>query len=339
MPIDVATADSRGGFAVTPAAEGLARFRRDAGGRFVNLDGSGPHAFRAVYKWAVRDKLAGRRRKSPPRAPVPAVDVDPAALRLVPGPGEPPRLVWLGHASWLVQIAGVSLLIDPVLGDSIVGFTRRNGRAPLSAPLVPPIDAQLVSHNHYDHMDMSSLRRIGAPVIAGIENGRHFGGRLPVTELGWWDAADVGGGVRVTYVPSQHWSRRSLADSNRSLWGGFVIEAGGFSIYHSGDTAYFDGFAEIGRRFPRLDAALLPIGAYDPQWFMSKQHMNPREALDAFRDLDARRVVAMHWGTFKLTDEPLDEPPRLFRDCAAERGLDQEAARIAAVGETITLQR
>jgi len=339
MQTNAPNAVSRGGFAVTSAPEGVVRFRRDDDGRFVNLDGSGPHAFSAVYQWAVRDKLAGRRRKSPARAAVPAVDVDPAALRLVPEPGEPPRLVWLGHASWLIQIAGVSLLIDPVLGDSIVGFTKRNGHAPLPAHAAPPIDAQLVSHNHYDHMDMASLRAIGAPVVVGIDNRRHFGGHLPVTELGWWDAADVGRGVRVTYVPSQHWSRRSLADSNRSLWGGFVIEADGYSIYHSGDTAYFDGFAEIGRRFPRLDAALLPIGAYDPQWFMSKQHMNPREALDAFRDLGARRIVAMHWGTFKLTDEPLDEPPRLFREDATARGLDESVARIAAVGETITLGR
>jgi L-ascorbate metabolism protein UlaG (beta-lactamase superfamily) len=328
----------RGRFPVTLAPAGATRFRRQGDGRFVNLDGSGPHSLGDVYKWAVSDKLAGRRRKSPAHAPVPAADVDAAALRVPPRPGEPPRLTWLGHASWLVQLADLSLLIDPVLGDSIVGFTKRNGVAPLPAATLPSIDAQLVSHNHYDHMDMSSLRAVGAPVVAGLENGRHVGAYLPVTELGWWDAADIGG-VRITYVPSQHWSRRSLADSNRSLWGGFVIEAGGFSIYHSGDTAYFDGFADIGRRFPKLDAALLPIGAYDPEWFMSKQHMNPREALDAFRDLDARRVVAMHWGTFKLTDEPLDEPPRLFRDCAAERGLDEEAARIAAVGETITLQR
>ena len=326
------------GFPVTPAPDGAVRFRRDAGGRFVNLDGSGPHPFSAVYKWAVRDKLAGRRRKSPSSAPVPAVDLDPAALRAPPALGAPPRLVWLGHASWLVQLAGASFLIDPVLGDSLVGFTRRNGRAPLPASALPRIDAQLVSHNHYDHMDMASLRAAGAPVVVGMDNARHFDRRLPVTELGWWDAVDIGG-VRITYVPSQHWSRRSLADSNRSLWGGFVIEAGGFSIYHSGDTAYFDGFGDIGRRFPALDAALLPIGAYDPQWFMSKQHMNPREALDAFRDLGARRIVAMHWGTFKLTDEPLDEPPRLFREEATTRGLDQRVARIAALGEIITLDR
>ena len=215
---------------------------------------------------------------------MPAVAVDAAALRLPPAPGEGARLTWLGHASWLVQLGGLSLLIDPVLGDSISVVIRRNGAPPLAAKALPPIAAQLVSHNHYDHMDAPSLRAVGAPVIVGLANARLIGGRLPTTELGWWDSADVGG-VRVTYVPSQHWSRRSFADSNRALWGGFVIESGGLSIYHSGDTAYFEGFAEIGRRFPRIDVALLPIGAYDPAWFMSKQHMNPADALRAFEDL------------------------------------------------------
>jgi len=325
-------------FPVTPAPVEGERFRREADGRFVNLDGSGPHPFKNVYKWAVADKLAGRRRKSPAQAAVPAVAVDAETLRRPPGPGQGARLTWLGHASWLVQLGGQSLLVDPVLGDSISVVIRRNGVAPLGAKALPPIAAQLVSHNHYDHMDAPSLRAVGAPVIVGLENARLVGGGLPTTELGWWDAVDVGG-VRVTYVPSQHWSRRSLADSNRALWGGFVIESGGVSIYHSGDTAYFEGFAEIGRRFPRLDAALLPIGAYDPQWFMSKQHMNPAEALRAFRDLGARRVVAMHWGTFKLTDEQLDEPPALFREGAAAQGLTDEIAHVAAVGETITVPK
>ncbi|HZL16569.1 MAG TPA: MBL fold metallo-hydrolase [Polyangia bacterium] len=317
-----------------PASDETVRFRRDDAGRFVNLDGTGPHPFREVYKWAVTDKLAGRRRKSPPTAEVPAVVPDHAALQTPPGSDQGARLVWLGHASWLVQLAGVSLLIDPVLGESIVGFTKRNGHAPLAAAKLPRIDAQLVSHNHYDHLDLPSLRAVGAPVVAGLGNAPTFGRDLPVTELGWWDAIQIGA-VRVTYVPSQHWSRRSLNDANRALWGGFVIEGGGVTIYHSGDTAYFDGFTEIGRRFPRIDAALLPIGAYDPRWFMAKQHMNPQDALQAFQDLRAHMMVAMHWGTFKLTDEPLDEPPVLVRQGATARGLPAEAVRVAAVGETI----
>ncbi|HVV49339.1 MAG TPA: MBL fold metallo-hydrolase [Polyangia bacterium] len=311
------------------------RFRRAPDGRFVNLDGSGPHPFKDVAKWGIVDKVTGRRRKSPPHAPVPAVLVDPAALRVPPAPGEGARLTWLGHASWLVQLGGRSLLVDPMFGEAVSVIYRRNGPVPLGPKELPPIAAQLVSHNHYDHMDAPSLRAVGAPVVVGLGNARLLDG-LPATELGWWDAVDVGG-VRVTFVPSQHWSRRGLADANRALWGGFVIESGGLCVYHSGDTAYFEGFAEIGRRFPNLDAALLPIGAYDPQWFMSKQHMNPEEALRAFQDLGARKVVAMHWGTFKLTDEPLDEPPARFRRGAADRGLADGVAHVAAVGETITL--
>ena len=323
-------------FPVTRASDEASRFRRDGAGRFVNLDGSGPHPLRDVYKWAVTDKLAGRRRKSPPTAEVPAVVPDHASLQIPPAVGEGARLVWLGHASWLIQLCGVSVLVDPVLGESIVGFTKRNGNAPLAAAALPPIAAQLVSHNHYDHMDMPSLRAVGAPVVVGLGNARTFSGRLPATELGWWDSVEVGG-VRVTFVPSQHWSRRSLGDTNRALWGGFVMQGAGLSIYHSGDTAYFEGFREIGRRFPRIDAALLPIGAYDPGWFMSKQHMNPEEALRAFEDLDARMIVAMHWGTFKLTDEPLDEPPALFRQGAIARGLGAAIVRVGAVGETFVL--
>jgi L-ascorbate metabolism protein UlaG (beta-lactamase superfamily) len=329
-------ASSNGHFAVTPAADANGRFRRGGDGRFVNLDGSGPQPFRNVFKWAVVDQLAGRRRKSPATAPVPAVTPDAELLRKPPGPGQGARLVWLGHASWLVQVAGVSLLLDPVLRDRITPFIRRNGAVPLTAGSLPAIDAQLVSHNHYDHLDLPSLRDVGAPVVAGLGIAPNTRGRPNVTEVGWWDSVDVGG-VRVTFVPSQHWCRRGLLDANRALWGGFVIEASGVSIYHSGDTAYFDGFREIGRRFPRLDVALLPIGAYDPAWFMSTQHMGPEESVQAFSDLRARQAIAMHWGTFKLTDEPLDEPPVRFRAAAAARGVTEDVARVVAVGETVNV--
>jgi len=143
--------------------------------------------------------------------------------------------------------------------------------------------------------------------------------------------------VRVTYVPSQHWSRRGLFDTNETLWGGFVIEGTKARIYHAGDTAYFEGFKEIGARFAGIDAALLPIGAYDPPWFMERQHMNPEQAVQAFLDLGARKLVAMHWGTFKLTDEPLDEPPRRLRQEWARRGLPEAALHIPAIGETLQL--
>jgi L-ascorbate metabolism protein UlaG (beta-lactamase superfamily) len=160
---------------------------------------------------------------------------------------------------------------------------------------------------------------------------------MPVRGLGWWDTEAINERVRVTFVPSQHWSRRGLFDVNRSLWGGFVIEGSRQRVYHSGDTAYFNGFARIGARFPDIDAALLPIGAYDPAWFMEKQHMNPEQAVQAFVDLGARRFVAMHWGTFKLTDEPLDEPPDRLRAEWERRGLWRDRLHIPAIGQSLEL--
>ncbi len=145
------------------------------------------------------------------------------------------------------------------------------------------------------------------------------------------------GGVRITFVPAQHFSQRSIGDRNECLWGGFVIEGSSATVYHAGDTAWFDGFAEIGRRFPGLDAAMLPIGAYDPGWFMERQHMNPEQALEAFARVGARTFVAMHWGTFKLTDEPLDEPPRRLEADRERRALARERVRVPAVGETFAL--
>ena len=301
---------------------------RDSRGRFRNLDGSGPKPFGDIFRWAVLDQLAGRRRRSPSRAEVPSVAPDRALLA---PPASRPRITWLGHASFLVQLDGASLLIDPVFSDRIGGLIGRNVPAPLSAGDLPPIDATLVTHNHYDHLDMPSVRAAGARAFAGLGMSR----LLPCGELDWWQAAPVTDRVRAVFVPSQHWSRRGVSDTNRALWGGFVVEGPSGRVYHTGDTAYFDGFAEIGRRFPELDAALLPIGAYDPPWFMEKQHMNPEQAVQAFLDLGARRMVAMHWGTFKLTDEPLDEPPRRLRAEWRRRGLPEQALRVPAIGETI----
>jgi L-ascorbate metabolism protein UlaG (beta-lactamase superfamily) len=306
---------------------------RGARAPFSNLDGSGPQPFRNVLRWAVVDQVLGRRRRTPSRADVPRVAADVERLRRPPAAGEPARLTWIGHASWLVQLDGVSLLLDPVLGPRIFPFIGRNVPAALSAAELPRIDATLVTHNHYDHLDAPSVRAVGAPVLAGLGTRRHLP-RLAVSELGWWESHRVGE-VEVVFVPAQHWSRRRANDINRTLWGGFVIRGRQASVYHSGDTAYFEGFAEIGRRYPGMGAAMLPIGAYDPGWFMERQHMNPEQAAQAFVDLGARRFLAMHWGTFKLTDEPLLEPPARLRAEWARRGLPPGACGIPAVGETV----
>jgi L-ascorbate metabolism protein UlaG (beta-lactamase superfamily) len=304
-------------------------------GRFLNLDGSGPPRLASVFRWAVLDQLAGRRRRSPPTAPVPRVEPDLPRLATPPPPGARARITWLGHASFLVQVDGVSLLVDPALRGSIFGGSRRNVPPGIPLARLPRIDAALVSHAHYDHLDRPTLARVGAPVIAGLGTApilRATG--LPVTELGW-GASTALGGVKVTFVPAQHWSRRSPTDVNRVLWGGFVIEGRAASVYHAGDTAWFEGFRRIGAAFPGLDAALLPIGAYDPGWFMERQHMNPEQAVRAFQAVGARTMVAMHWGTFKLTDEPLDEPPVRLEAERARLGIPAERVRVPAVGETL----
>jgi L-ascorbate metabolism protein UlaG (beta-lactamase superfamily) len=312
---------------------------RDAAGRFVNLDGSFPRGLGTVLRWALWDRITGNRRISPDRAPIPAVAADPALLRTPPAPGEPARVTWLGHATFLVQLDGVSLLTDPALLPSVAGGIERNVPPGVALADLPRIDAVLVSHSHYDHLDLPTLEKVGAPVIAGLGLERFFRDRkIFATELGWWSGTRVGP-VKITFVPAQHWSRRGLFDTNRTLWGGFVIEGSRATLYHSGDTAYFAGFKEIGARFPRIDAALLPIGAYDPAWFMSSMHLDPERALDAFTDLGATTFVAMHWGTFKLADEPLDEPPVRLEADRARRGIPRERVKVLAVGESLSVAR
>jgi L-ascorbate metabolism protein UlaG (beta-lactamase superfamily) len=309
----------------------------DGAGRFLNLDGWGSPPFATVLRWAFWEKAMGRRRSSPRRAEVPVVPVDRARIAAPPPVGAPPRITWLGHASFLVQLDGVSLLVDPVLRPEGIVGVRRNVAPALVAEELPRIDAALVTHGHYDHLDLPTLRAVGAPVVAGLGWAPWFGARgLTATELGWWRSTRVKD-VSITFVPAQHWSRRTPFDMNAMLWGGFVIQGAGGTVYHAGDTALFDGFAEIGARFPGIDAALLPIGAYDPGWFMERQHMNPEQALAAFERLGARTLVAMHWGTFKLTDEPLLEPPRRLEAERARRELPRERVQVPAIGETLEL--
>jgi L-ascorbate metabolism protein UlaG (beta-lactamase superfamily) len=307
--------------------------------RFVNLDGSEPHAFSQIVKWGFVDRVLGRRRSDGVGTPAPCVTPDLEQLRTPPRVGEPARLTWIGHASWLVQLDGVSLLIDPIFSGSLGPGVGRFVPPAIRVSELPGIDAQLVTHNHRDHLDLPSLNAVGRPVIAGLGLASLFQkSGLDCSELDWWNETRVGP-VTVRFVPSQHWSRRGLNDLNETLWGGFVIEGTTLRLYHSGDTAYFDGFSEIGRRSGPIDAALLPIGAYDPSWFMGKQHMNPEEAARAFTDLGARTFVAMHWGTFKLTDEPLHEPPARLAAEWQRRGLDPGVCRVPPIGGVLQIAR
>lgn len=313
---------------------------RDEEGRFQNLDPSESHGLGALIRWQILDRLTGRKRKSPDRAPVPAVLPDRERLRQPPARGEGARITWLGHSGFLLQIDGASMLVDPVLGDRMGpgGVVRRNVPPPLRPEELPRIDLCLVSHDHWDHMDVPTLRAVGAPVVAGLETGAPLAKEKILHQgMRWWQSVNFRG-ITITFVPAQHFSGRGIGNRDLTLWGGWVIQGSSATLYHSGDTAYFTGFQEIGRRFPGIDAAMLPIGAYDPRWFMQPVHVDPEEALQAFEDLGARTFVAMHWGTFKQSDEPLDEPPARLEAERARRGLAPERVRVPAIGETLDVR-
>ena len=306
---------------------------------YANLDGrSRSSSLPRILQWKFGWHDEKRPRTPGTGVPVPVVANDGSALRS----GSRDALTWIGHASFLIQLGGRSALIDPVMSASIAGFIRRNVAPGLAWPALPKIDLVLVTHNHRDHMDVPTLERLGPDPVYVIPRGlgRWFkrAGLRRVLEMAWWQQEEIEG-LNVTFVPAEHWSRRGLLDTNASWWGGYVVERGGLRVYHSGDTAWFDGFSQIGARCGEIDAAMLPIGAYAPRWFMQPQHMDPAEAVRAFSALRARRFVAMHWGTFKLTDEDLREPPVLLRETWQRERLPAERLNIPAIGETLLLER
>jgi L-ascorbate metabolism protein UlaG (beta-lactamase superfamily) len=283
--------------------------------------------FRGFIKW----QFGGR----PPRRPrdfvPPRVPNDGSALR---ARRDEPSVTWIGHATLLVQAGGVAVLTDPVFSSRIGGLVKRLAPPGVALEHLPPLDAVVVSHNHRDHLDEPSVRALGPGtqfvVPMGLGEWFRTRGLSRVIELEWWQTTEIGS-ARITLVPAQHWSQRTISDMNETLWGGYVIEAGGTRFFFAGDTGYPAAFAEVGRRMPGIDYALLPIGAYEPRWFMGPQHLSPEDAAQAFRDLGAHFLVPMHWATFALTDEPLDEPPRLL-----QKAMGADGGRIIqlAIGET-----
>ena len=233
------------------------------------------------------------------------------------GPGEM-RITFVNHATVLLQMDGVNVLTDPIWSErcSPVPFAgpRRHVPPGLRFEQLPPIDVVVVSHNHYDHLDVPTLRRLARdhhPTFLVPTGNRALLDRRGIhgsEELAWWHSVDVRDGVRISAVPAQHFSGRGLFDRDRSLWAGFVVAGPGGSAYFAGDTGFGPHFAEIRDRFgpPRL--ALLPIGAFRPEWFMSRVHASPDEALEAHRILGAGTSVGIHFGTFRLADDGQDEP-------------------------------
>ncbi len=295
----------------------------------------------------------------PPQQPTPVVAPDLAAIQTnaVAGSAMQPAITWIGHATMLVQASGLNVLTDPVFSEraSPVQFIGPKRAQPPGVALadLPAIDVVVISHNHFDHLDKDAVRTLNArsqgktlflvplgirPWLAdlGIEN---------AVELDWWQRHQVGG-VEFHFTPVQHWSARGLGDRSQTLWGGWAVFGPGFHWYFSGDTGYSRDFVDTQQRFAErnrastpgapdgFDLALIAVGAYEPRWFMKEQHVNPAEAVQIHRDLRAQRSVGVHWGTFNLTDEALDQPPKDLAVARQAQGVADDAFFLLKIGET-----
>jgi L-ascorbate metabolism protein UlaG (beta-lactamase superfamily) len=275
-----------------------------------------------LLRWKLAGKAAPWPRSVPVQQTVPQASI--AGL----------RATIVGHASVLIQAGGLNLLTDPVWSERASPFSfigpRRVWAPGIAFDSLPQIDAVLLSHNHYDHLDMQTLRRLhirhGPLMVTSLGNDAILRRAIPgvrVVAGDWWERIAIGKGGEVTIVPAYHWSSRTGRDRRMALWSGFMLSTSAGQVYFSGDTGYGNGriFRDMRQRVGRPDLALIPIGAYAPRWFMCAQHTDPNEAVQILEDLEATRAIGIHWGVFRLTDELRDEPPELLSKALARRGI------------------
>jgi N-acyl-phosphatidylethanolamine-hydrolysing phospholipase D len=264
---------------------------------------------------------------------------------------EQANVTWLGHAGVLLQIEGMNFLFDPIFSKraSPVSFAgaERRVRSPVQAQDLPRIDGIFISHNHYDHLDNQTIEDLLKDAkdpqklcaYVPLKMGEWFKARgyTCVTELDWWDRVAINDKISVVATPSHHWSRRGLFDRNQVLWAGFLVEKSGprpFRFIHVGDTGYSDDFKEIGKRLGPIDLAAIPVGAYEPRDFMQDAHVSPKEAVQIMQDLKAKKAFGIHWGTFELTKEPLDQPPVDLAKALAESQISPQDFLLFKQGES-----
>jgi N-acyl-phosphatidylethanolamine-hydrolysing phospholipase D len=299
-----------------------------------------------------------RRRRT--LAPDPAPKSIPLAQPLFPQRGMSGELhaTWVGHATVLLQLGGTNVLVDPMWSDraSPLSFAgpRRFVAPGIAFDALPPIDVVFVSHNHYDHLDRPTVHALtrrmpGIEWVAplGLAGKLRQWGAAKTRELDWWQESTIQtstGPLRAVCVPAQHFSARGFGDRGRSLWCSWVIASGDLRVFFGGDTAYHPEFVQIGDRYGPFDVLMLPIGAYEPRWFMRTVHMNPPEAMRAYAELAGERgyapiMLPIHWGTFRLTDESMQEPPEWTRRLWREAGYDPAKLWLLRHGETRTIRR
>lgn len=284
------------------------------GAHFFNPDGVGPRGLLDLARW----KLAGEDEAWPETYPSPLPrDVPPRRVH-----GRALRVSFVGHATFLLQGAGLNVLTDPVWSERVSPFSfagpRRANPPGIAFDDLPPIDVVLVSHGHYDHLDVRTLERLWRRdrprIVAPLGNDATLRGHDPaiaVATADWGGTVPLGNGAEAVLEQVHHWTARSPWDRDRALWCGFVLRGLGDGVFFAGDTGFDEGrpFRRVAERHGPLGLALLPIGAYEPRWFMAGQHMNPADAVRGFGLLGARQALGYHWGTFKLTDEAVDRPP------------------------------
>ncbi|MFO8085046.1 MAG: MBL fold metallo-hydrolase [Desulfobacterales bacterium] len=256
-------------------------------------------------------------------------------------------LTWIGHATILLQLDGKNILTDPVFSKRASPVQWAGPKRVISPGIslenLPAIHMVFISHDHYDALDEPSILKLfnrpgGEDTIffvpLGLKKWFAKRGITRVIELDWWDNKAIDN-FTITATPVQHWSKRSLFSKNRTLWAGWIIDSPGFRFFFAGDSGYCPHFEQIGEKFGKIDLAAIPIGAYEPRWFMAKYHLSPEESVKVHQDIRAEKSVGIHWGTFILTDEPLDEPPERLAKAANQAGLEKDEFKVLRHGETI----
>ena len=256
-------------------------------------------------------------------------------------------IAWIGHATFLIKLGETTIITDPVFSNNagpLIFGPKRYVEPAIQLKDIPKTDVFLLTHNHYDHQDMSTIRRFpykDAKVLLPLKLGKYFKKYKDVNEMDWYEEIKINNHLKITFLPAVHWSKRSLTDTNKTLWGNFLIQYKNIKILFACDTGYGNIYKEIGEKYGPIDITMINIGAYDfrPMFDKSIYHTTPEEALNVAQDLKSKKVLGMHWGTFVLSLEPIMEPPIRFKENAEKFGFKKEDAITFKIGEINSIKK